>query len=243
MVESMPLMIAGEVGVGKLALAEAIAADRERVTIDAARHTANDAQIKTEVAGALERAGRAVIIRRVHCISEQTVRWLADVAASAEHDGSRIIVTRTAVEPGRPVDGFGMQILVPPLRERLEDILDLVPDFISRYGGTGRMTSAALQALTRYDWPGNARELDALVRRLLTSRRTADITLADLPAGYQPSGRRLRRMEQIERTAIIQALAEGKGNKSKAAELLEIGRATLYRKMSAYGLDLELTTI
>jgi transcriptional regulator of acetoin/glycerol metabolism len=245
--ESMPLMIVGEVGVGKVTLAETIASRYKKTILDGAR-LGDGKRLRKEISTALETPGIALIVRRVQFLSDDGMSWLADVAASAESDGSRVIVTRTVAANGagpgstRPNAGFAVQIVVPPLRERLDDMLDLVPHLISRHGGAGRMLPAALQALTRHDWPENTRELDALVRRLLASRRTADIGLADLPARYRVTARRLRRIEQIERAAIIQALAEGNGNKSRAAELLEIGRATLYRKMTAYGLDLELTT-
>jgi transcriptional regulator of acetoin/glycerol metabolism len=100
------------------------------------------------------------------------------------------------------------------------------------------MAPAAIQSLMRYDWPGNVRELDDLVRALLSRKRTTDIVVADLPPDYQRSNRRLRRIDLVERAAIARALQEAQGNKTKAAEALEIGRATLYRKIRAYGLDL-----
>jgi transcriptional regulator of acetoin/glycerol metabolism len=80
-----------------------------------------------------------------------------------------------------------------------------------------------------------------VVRGILTRKRTTDIVLADLPPVYQRGSRRLRRIEQVERAAIVKALLEVDGNKTKAAALLEIGRATLYRKIRSYGLDLELS--
>jgi transcriptional regulator of acetoin/glycerol metabolism len=64
----------------------------------------------------------------------------------------------------------------------------------------------------------------------------SELTLADLPVQYHRGGRRLRRIEHVERAAIVQALAEAGGNRTKAAGILEIGRATLYRKMRVYGL-------
>jgi transcriptional regulator of acetoin/glycerol metabolism len=100
-----------------------------------------------------------------------------------------------------------------------------------------------MRALMRYEWPGNVRELDSVLCAMAASSRGSDITLQDLPAFYQRGNTRLRRIEQVERSAIAQALVEAGGNKTRAAKSLEIGRATLYRKMRLYGLDTNLLPV
>jgi sigma-54 dependent transcriptional regulator, acetoin dehydrogenase operon transcriptional activator AcoR len=248
--ELMPVLITGEAGVGKLTLAKAIAgADAERVLLDAARTTIDgeDALLR-QLASVADSPGKTIIVRRVGCLSERAIETLIAIANNAESNNSRVIATATAsVErdgsgAGGQAESFGLKLEVPPLRERADDLLDLVPHLIARRGATARMAPAAIQTLMRYDWPGNVRELDGLVRLLLTRKRTTDIVLADLPPAYQRGSRRLRRIEQVERSAIVQALLEVNGNRTKAAELLEIGRATLYRKIRAYGLDLDVST-
>lgn len=248
--ELMPVLVCGEPGVGKLALARCLAGeDVDTVLFDAAATSVDGEAVLLRGVGNLVRSPRkAVIVRRIGCLSVDAVQTLIGLAADAEANGSRLIATATVVSDAERgpaaelVESFGLRLDVPPLRERPDDIVDLVPHFVRRRGATARVAPAAIQALMRYEWPGNARELDSLVRALLTRKRTTDIVLSDLPPVYQQGGRRLRRIEQVERAAIVRALLEADGNKTKAAELLEIGRATLYRKIRAYGLDLELTT-
>jgi len=248
--EPMPLLLVGAAGVGKLTLAKAIAGDTtERVLIDAARTTIEgESGLLRQVAGVSEAPGRTIIVRRVGCLSARAMQGLSAIADSAEENGSRVIATLTTTPdhsgdgPAPAAEAFGLKVMIPPLRERPEDLLDLIPHLLTRRGATARMAPSAMQALMRYDWPGNVAELDSLIRALLTRKRTTDIAVADLPPSYHASSRRLRRIEQVERTAIVQALLEVDGNKSRAADLLEIGRATLYRKIRSYGLDLEVST-
>jgi sigma-54 dependent transcriptional regulator, acetoin dehydrogenase operon transcriptional activator AcoR len=245
----IPILIAGEAGSGKLTLAKAIAGEgSERFLFDAARTTVEaEAALLRQVATVVEGAGGTVIVRRIGSLSAQARQALAEIAQSAEATGSRVIATVTITpdtdEPATPVaDAFGLRLDVPALRQHVDDLVDLIPYLIERRGATAHMAPAAIQTLMRYDWPGNVRELDGLIRALLTRKRTTDIVLADLPPAYQRGSRRLRRIEHVERAAIVQALLEVGGNKTRAAELLEIGRATLYRKIRAYGLDLEVST-
>jgi transcriptional regulator of acetoin/glycerol metabolism len=249
--ELMPVLITGEPGVGKLALARTLAGDgMDCVLFDAARTTVDgEATLLRELTNVAESPCKTVIVRRVGCLSVKALQVLSSIAAVAEQNGSRLIATSItsrehseAKSTASMADSFGLRLNVPPLRERADDIVDLVPYMIKRRGATARVAPAAIQVLMRSHWPGNTRELDSLVRALLMRKRTTDIVLADLPPGYRQGSRRLRRIEHVERAAIVRALTEANGNKTRAAELLEIGRATLYRKIRAYGLDLELTT-
>jgi transcriptional regulator of acetoin/glycerol metabolism len=249
--ELMPVLITGEPGVGKLTLARTLARDgMECVLFDAARSSLeSEAALLRELANVAKTPGKILIVRSVGCLSMKALQVISSVATVAEENGSRLVATSTVARraddtlpTSSMTDSFGLRINISPLRERTDDIVDLVPYMIQRRGATARMAPAAVQALMSNDWPGNARELDSLIRVLLTRKRTTDIVLADLPGSYREGARRLRRIEQVERSAIVHALTEAEGNKTKAAELLEIGRATLYRKMRAYGLDLDVTT-
>jgi transcriptional regulator of acetoin/glycerol metabolism len=246
--QHVPVMIVGETGTGKLELAKAMVGDQsDRVLLDASRATTPAAvsELVERAAQAIEQPRTTVIVRRVGGLPAMAMDALTSMAISAEAVGSRMVATHT-ISPEQPTwtpaATFGLKLDLPPLRERADDLVDLVPHLIERRGGHARMAPAAIQALMRYDWPGNVRELDNLIRVLLTRKRTTDIVLADLPPAYQSGSHRLRRIDQVERAAIVQALQEARGNKTRAAELLEIGRATLYRKMRSYGLDLEATT-
>jgi len=146
---------------------------------------------------------------------------------------------------GRPLgDQFAAVVRVPPLRERPEDIADIVPALIRRHAERGpRCSPDLLQALMRADWPGNVRQLEAVVQRMVERRRLGELTPRDLPPDLdQPPPRRLSQMERAQRSAIVQALAQADGNKVRAAEALGIARATLYRKMKELGIGSSRTT-
>ena len=101
-----------------------------------------------------------------------------------------------------------------------------------------------VQALARVEWPGNLRQLEAVLHRALARRRAGTVTLDDLPAEVRAATHRpnLTTMEQRECEAIAEALAAHDGNKVAAAESLGISRSTLYRKLDAYGLNLDRRT-
>lgn len=91
------------------------------------------------------------------------------------------------------------------------------------------LSSAALQAILAWSWPGNVEELRAVLRPLV---HLPVIEIVDLPPHIQRAGRSTRgRIAQSEYAAIVSALREAQGNKKRAAELLGIGRTTLYRKI------------
>ncbi|HNX69635.1 MAG TPA: sigma-54 dependent transcriptional regulator [Candidatus Omnitrophota bacterium] len=140
---------------------------------------------------------------------------------------------------------------VPPLRERKEDIPPLVNSFIKQFAqANGKKISGidknALEALIRYDWPGNIRELKNIVERMIVlssgERLTLDQVPEDLrgeksapPLPRHPGG--VSRITDVEKELIQNALKQTKGNKSLAAEKLGISRRTLYRKLEEYKLS------
>ncbi|MDX1566920.1 MAG: sigma-54 dependent transcriptional regulator [Longimicrobiales bacterium] len=138
---------------------------------------------------------------------------------------------------------------VPALRERREDIPELVRTFASsvaeREGrGEVEFTPEALEALSSYDWPGNVRQLSNVVERIVTlsgkSRIDADDLPAEVGAGALDSGRpgsaadARMTLEELERAYILEVLDRTGGNKTRAAEWLGIPRRTLYRRLDAY---------
>jgi len=137
-------------------------------------------------------------------------------------------------------------LVLPPLRERPEDIMPLVKHFLARAAAeAGRpipeVTAEAVACLTHYPWPGNIRELQNAISRAVILCRNDRITRADLPAkvagGETQSvtiedavNRRLT-IDQLEREYARAILAAVGGNKSEAATVLGIDRKTLYRKL------------
>ena len=238
---TFPLLVTGEPGVGKVHLAKIMGQNQSRVVLLDARSysTTGDSALLREVSALTRQDSICVIIRNVNNLSTTALLALSALARSAEVSHSRVIATWTiTAAQGSDIDvPIGVRVHIPALRERPDDILDLVPAFIARRGAVTRLSPPALQALLRYDWPGNLSELDMVLSAMQHNRPGVDLTLSDLPAHYQRGTRRLRRIEHLERTAILQALTEAEGNKTRAAEILEIGRATLYRKMRVYGLE------
>jgi DNA-binding NtrC family response regulator len=137
-----------------------------------------------------------------------------------------------------------VEIYVPPLRDRREDIPALAAHFLFRYSARYRRAvegfePAALQTMLHYAWPGNVRELDHTMERAVLMARGTRIELADL--GLQTlraSSQNLDdlSLEQVETILIRKALARSQGNVSHAAEALGLSRGALYRRIEKYGL-------
>jgi DNA-binding NtrC family response regulator len=138
-----------------------------------------------------------------------------------------------------------IDIELPPLRERKEDIPLLVEHFISKFSGeTKRKISGvsedALKLLSNYSWPGNVRELENVIQRAITLTQYETIRPDDLPSSMfqeirqnvlDKGFREKYSIDQLEKEYIRKILIEVGGNKSKAAEILGLDRKTLYRKL------------
>jgi DNA-binding NtrC family response regulator len=138
-----------------------------------------------------------------------------------------------------------IEIRLPPLRERREDILPLAQYFLKRHAtryGMDRsgFSDAALHELRAYDWPGNVRELDHAVERAVLLARLPTLQAEDLglaaPVVRGPAALSDTSLEALEREAIRQALARNDGNVSLAAKALGLSRSALYRRLQRYGL-------
>jgi DNA-binding NtrC family response regulator len=137
-----------------------------------------------------------------------------------------------------------VEIHVPPLRDRREDIPALAAHFLHRYATRYRspvegFEPSALQAMLGYAWPGNVRELDHTMERAVLMARNTRIELADLglQAARAPTvGLDDMSLEQVETVLIRKALARSQGNVSHAADALGLSRGALYRRIEKYGL-------
>ena len=138
-----------------------------------------------------------------------------------------------------------IDIELPPLRERREDIPLLVEHFVERFGQEPKkrvsgVSEEALKALISYAWPGNVRELENVVQRAITLCQHDVILPEDLPAPILQESkenlldkgiREKYTMDQLEKEYVRRVLVEVGGNKSKAAQILGFDRKTLYRKL------------
>jgi two-component system NtrC family response regulator len=139
-------------------------------------------------------------------------------------------------------------VTLPPLRERREDLPALIEHFVARLAQkNGKpirgLTREAREALLRYDYPGNVRELENLVERAVVLTRDEVIALADLPLAVQESpadpGAQpglVAAVEGLERRMIRDALARSGGVQTRAADLLGISERMLRYKLKKYGL-------
>jgi DNA-binding NtrC family response regulator len=140
-------------------------------------------------------------------------------------------------------------ILLPPLRERPEDIPVLAEFFLARYGDQKEVpvtsfSPAALRALVGYAWPGNVRELEHVVERAVALAPHAILAKEDLPPEVLHSeGLHSERLEvlpgtlkALQREQVLKMLESARGNKERTARLLGISRRTLYRLLDRYGL-------
>jgi DNA-binding NtrC family response regulator len=151
-------------------------------------------------------------------------------------------------------------VTLPPLRERRSDIPLLVQHFVEKFNQAKRtnvnaMTPEVLEALVNYGWPGNIRELENMIERLLVLKRTGTLMLSDLPEKvsarftgdeepkeqfirFSDQGINLaREVEQYENRLIVEALRQANGITSKAAQLLQLNRTTLVEKLKRKGFD------
>jgi DNA-binding NtrC family response regulator len=137
---------------------------------------------------------------------------------------------------------------VPPLRERRDDVPVLACWFAARFAArSGRpaavIAPATMARLAEGDWPGNVRELRNVVERALMlgdgewlSPTDVEQAIDERPADAVAGPRRVRRIADLEREAIAQALDDTRGNKKEAARRLGISRRALYRRLERFGL-------
>ncbi|HEY0652289.1 MAG TPA: sigma-54 dependent transcriptional regulator [Chryseosolibacter sp.] len=138
-----------------------------------------------------------------------------------------------------------VEIVLPPLRERKEDIPALARHFVQVYCAKYRknekpVSADAMNSLQNYSWPGNIRELQHAVERAVIMSDKNELTKADFhlsPKRIAPSKQESLNLDEMERNAIVNAIQKHQGNMSNVARELGVGRTTLYRKMTKYGLD------
>jgi DNA-binding NtrC family response regulator len=129
---------------------------------------------------------------------------------------------------------------LPPLKDRMEDILPLAEHFLKKYAEENNkriknFSDDVVKFMLNYSWPGNVRELENMIERgVILSKNTA-ITLGELPQDIiHPTPVEGKTVEAVMRNHIINVLEETKGNISKAAEILGVRRMTLYNKLKKY---------
>jgi len=136
-----------------------------------------------------------------------------------------------------------VEVLLPPLRDRREDVPALASAFLAAQAAryrkpVQRFGASALKALLEYSWPGNVRELEHCVERAVLMARGTELTPEDLVLRPRDGGARVEDMtlEDAERYLIQRALGRTDGSVSDAAKILGLSRSALYRRLQQYGL-------
>lgn len=138
-----------------------------------------------------------------------------------------------------------VEIKLPPLRERVEDIEPIARHFLKMYGkkyrkDKMRLNETTINKLKKYSWPGNVRELQHAIERAVIMANSHLLAPEDFLLIERPTQNVITsdnyNIEEMEKQAIQNAVRNAEGNLTKAAQTLGLGRSTLYRKMSKYGL-------
>jgi DNA-binding NtrC family response regulator len=136
---------------------------------------------------------------------------------------------------------------LPALRDRVEDLPELVESFVvhcSRRNrkGISHVSPEVMKLFTSYPWPGNIRELEHVIERAIVMTNSSVLFSEDFPELISKvsahSSSKEGSLEDLEKAHILKVLSETHFNKSKASDVLGIDRATLYRKAQRYGIDL-----
>jgi transcriptional regulator with AAA-type ATPase domain len=203
-----------------------------------------------EVAEELELSGGTLVLTDVDRLSPELLRELADVLEpyreSADADRPYVLATVAPLEPdpgpelAQLLACFPRTVDLPPLRHHVEDVASLVPHLLARLGHGSPVTCSpeAMRVLTHNRWPGNVDQLVAVLRKVLSTRRSGVIGVRDLPPECLSTTKRmLTPLESLECDAIVEALQDSRGNKVEAARSLAMSRATIYRKIRDFGIS------
>lgn len=248
-----PLLLIGEAGVGKRSLALAVReAERPATPVTLVDVDALD---PVETGRQLDGPGREGTLVLCH-LDRLTPTTFSQVERLLTHWSSSTRAPWIVATVGGTVHGeapyldllhyFAASVTVPPLRLRKTDIPDIATYLLRRRAAQRQpleYRADVLTTLLRYQWPGNVAELDRVLQMARSRRLVGPIRPEDLPGElHMKEPRTLTTLEKLERDAIVQALRESDDNRVVAARSLGISRATLYRKMTAYGIESNQTT-
>lgn len=238
--------VSGESGTGRFSILKACAIQHisTRSRFFTAAELAADEDTMYSLESELEQDGFSVIIRDVDTLPDTQQRAIASIIQGREHAGWIGVTIGTdmgTTDSNALVQPFfGHTVHVPALRHRIEDIHKLVP-YILRQLSRGQdltMSPAAIRQLTKYSWPGNVAQLREILQDIVHNQRSGIVEVDKLPPICRALSRRtLTPIEALKRDAIVHSLESNGGNKQAAADALGMSRATIYRKIREFGID------
>lgn len=239
---SRPLLIAGEAGVGKASLAIGLpyrpdVAGGGLLVAAAERHVIGSRKWLQRLADRLD-ASAPLLVRGVETLDQGTLDGLRALLERPTRRGV-VMLTMTAGRADAAEQlarRLGVDVAwVPALRERPVDLLPLWQVMAEQLApGAGlQLRKETVELLRAHSWPTNIKELRSLIEQMGTAGKRGPVLPSDLPTAMQ-GFRGLSMIERAELDAIRRALAQADGNRSKAAEILGLSRATVYRKMRTY---------
>lgn len=243
-----PLLVAGEPGTGKSAIVDRLK-EPGRMSIDAREHEGRMSTWLSFVADAFQAGQRCVTLENLDVLPEAAVMSVCDLVLAAQRETDVLATWSLAADHELtanagtygPASWPGTVVRVPPVRERLEDLPELLNAFTRRRTATRQLPAWAPETVTvlhRVQWRQNLHSLERVVAEVLRRRQGPVIRPDCLPSAVLQSAtrRRLSGLERLETDALAAALASAGGNRRVAAEVLGISRSSLYRKLKAAGL-------
>ncbi len=181
--------------------------------------------------------------KEIHIVGSSQVHKIDTRIIAASHKDLKSMIPKGLFREDLYYRLDVINIAIPPLRERRDDILPLVSFYLKKFSKEMELanlpifTDNALQALKNYDWPGNVRELENLIQRLVVIVDADYIRVSDLPEPMRfnltQKSSKFKSLKEVEEEYISLVLAGVGGNKTKAAQILGIDRKTLRQKIAS----------
>lgn len=239
------VMLEGEKGSGRARLAQAVGQyvkPGRTVRVMRAEALPSPARFVAELAAESGDEDFAVVIGDVDDLDKDTLESIISILAM-RGDRGWIAATKSSAPPSAPIKQllplFVHTVTVPALRHRIDDLEELVPLLLREVtrGADVELAPDAMRQLSMLPWPGNVSQLRRVLTETVARQRSGIISADKLPPECRSITRRkLTQMEALERDAIVRSLQDNGGNKQEAARALGMSRATIYRKISDYGI-------
>lgn len=243
------ICVVGEAGTGKAHLLTALHHSRGRgpcvlvePPVEQSRRAEDD--LLDTMRRGLRRPDELVVLRNAQWWSSraraQIVNLLRDRRATDTARVALTVLPSASDTADELVAAFPVQVQVPPLRHRHDDVLALSRYFLRRYRPQRDLTLApsAEHALQRFGWPGGVAQLERVIQRISRSAPAGEVAAVDLPPELHASTRAvLTPLQELERDAIVRGLVGYGRNVARTARGLGISRATMYRRMRHYGIE------